>query len=109
MVRIFRELSRFTKKEIDQLFSVAKPVIRNAHFVLLQAAKVNEFGRLLPVVSKKVGNACIRNRIKRQLKSIFYAHKAYERPFDYAIIVKAATADLSFAQLEALFVKGLQK
>ena len=109
MVRIFREISRFSKKEIDSLFLAAKPKARNPYFLLLQGAKGKEFGRLLPVVSKKVGNACVRNRIRRQLKSIFFTHKAYEAPFDYVVIVRRPAAELSFAQLQELFLKGLQK
>lgn len=109
MVRIFREISRFSKKEIDSLFLAAKQKVRNPYFLLLQGARGKEFGRLLPVISKKVGNACVRNRIRRQLKSIFFVHKAYEAPFDYIAIIRRSAAGLSFVQLQELFLKGLQK
>ncbi len=54
-------------------------------------------------VSKKIGNAVVRNRIKRQIKSIL-DKKDYKKGFNCIIIVRKSLLELDFEQMmESLF------
>ena len=50
-------------------------------------------------VGKKVGNAVIRNRVKRQLRAII-DEKSYQNGFNCIIIVKKGILDQSFAEMK---------
>lgn len=107
MARIFRALTRFTKQEIDALFSRAKRVIKhqNAHFLIGTAAK--EYGRILIIASRKVGNAPTRNKMRRQLKSIFYEQRLFNYGYDCIVIIKPSPHQLNFQELEKLLISAL--
>lgn len=106
MSRIVRTLSQFTQQEIVLLRTQAKAALRDAAFVLLYAPRTKEYGRILIVIPKKVGNAPVRNKLRRQIKSIFYEEKFYEGKFDWVAIVKPTAAQLSFAHIKELFLRA---
>lgn len=109
MSRIAREISRFTKKEIDQAFSKARRVLKHPGFDILVAPAQKEFGRILVIASRRVGNAPVRNKIKRQLKSIFYEEKIYTLGNDYIVIVRAHAATLPFTTIKDLFLSTVER
>ncbi len=109
MSRIAREISRFTKKEIDQAFSKARRVLKHPGFDILITPAQKEFGRILVIASRKVGNAPVRNKIKRQLKSIFYEEKVYAFNNDYIVIVRAQVSALSFDKIKELFLSIVEQ
>lgn len=47
-------------------------------------------------VPKKIGKAVVRNKIKRQIKSILKSNKNYFKVIDYVIIVKKGLLDLNY-------------
>ena len=54
------------------------------------------------VVSKRVGNAVTRNRVKRRLRAIFAHHMLHIRSgFDIVVICRPSIALLAFHNLEA--------
>ena len=108
MSRIAREISRFTKKEIDQAFSQARRVLKHPGFDILVAPAQKEFGRILVIASRRVGNAPARNKIKRQLKSLFYENQIYTRGNDYIVIVRAYATTLSFTTIKDLFLSIIE-
>jgi len=59
-------------------------------------------------VSKKVGNAVIRNKIKRRLKSII-DKKNYQNGFNCIIIVKRAITLHKFCYIEEKLLEALNK
>lgn len=109
MCRIAKKISKFTQREIDYLFKNARRVFRSELCTILLAPRQAEFGRILIVASRKVGNAPQRNLIRRRIKSIFYEEKLYERNFDCVIIVQKKATDLSFAQLKDLILAVYEK
>lgn len=60
-------------------------------------------------VSKKLGNAVIRNKIKRQVKNIIDKHEnLFKKNQDYIIIIKKAFLDLTFQEKEKSIVNLLK-
>ncbi len=84
----------------------ARAFVRHAGFVILAAPRTRETARVLIVIPKKVGNAPTRNKLRRQIKSIFYEEKLFERGNDWVVIVKPAATHLSFAQIKELLLKA---
>lgn len=108
MPRIAREITRFTKQEIDQAFAQAERVAHNPYITILRAPRQKEFGHILIIASRKIGNAPQRNKLRRQLKSIFYEEKLYELPYNCIIITRPGATEISFDQLKEMLVKALK-
>jgi ribonuclease P protein component len=109
MSGIAKRLSKFTKREIDYLFKHARRVFRSPACTILLAPRQAEFGRVLIVTSRKVGNAPERNLIRRRIKSIFYEEKLYDHSFDCVIIAQKKMTDLSFDDLKDIILGVYQK
>jgi ribonuclease P protein component len=107
MPRITQTLTTFSTLEVSAFFKRAKLGLRNAGLTILYAPRTLAFGRILLITSRKAGNAPQRNRIRRQLRAIFYADKLYERGFDCAVIVRAPAMDYSFDALRTLCTTAL--
>lgn len=126
MVRI-SALFNFSRSEVAHLYSKAKLKKKSLGLKLLQAplsflnpipdqavpdaqTSTNEqdslhdssihHGKLLIVIPKKFGNACLRNRFRRQVKAIFYENKLYLHPVESVLIVYAQAKMLSFDQIK---------
>src|SRR5690348_11130434 len=104
MSRIFKKISKFTKREIDYLFKNARRALRSEICTILFAPKQGDFGRILIVASAKVGNAPERNLIRRRLKSIFYEEKLYDHKVDCVIILQKKATNLSFSEVKDLIL-----
>lgn len=62
--------------------------------------------RLGLAVSRKVGNAAVRNKIKRRLREIF-RKQLKDRPLhcDFVVVARSASAGAEFADLQMSVVK----
>lgn len=107
MPSIVKKISKFTKREIDTLFKDARRVVKNQFCTILLAPRQKEFGRVLIIASRKVGNAPERNLVRRRIKSIFYEEKLFERPFDCVVIVYKKAVTLPFDQLKDLLLTSV--
>lgn len=71
------------------------------HAIVHTAAGLSETSRFGFIVSKKVGGAVVRNRIKRQLSDVVGRTLPHDRPVDVVIRVLPSARDASFATLNA--------
>lgn len=64
-------------------------------------------------ISKKVGNAVIRNKLKRQIRSIMDMDKfLFPKGFDYIIMIRNKCASAHFGEMKASIeelLKGMEK
>ena len=83
---------------------------RGRFFHLVYRANSFEFPRLAVVVSRKVGNAVTRNRIKRRIRALFRRNKSlFKKPMDVILIAKMEILDLSLSDLAAEFFSALER
>jgi ribonuclease P protein component len=107
MPRITQTLSSFSRNEVSEFFKKAKRAFKNAGLTILCAPCTGTFGRVLLITPRKVGNAPQRNRIRRQLRSLFYQEKLYDQMLDCAIIVRSPAVEYSFEMLREFCVTAL--
>lgn len=61
-------------------------------------------------VSKKIGNAVVRNKIKRQLRNIADKYKnIYQKDKDYIIIVRKNYINLKFSETEMKYLELMNR
>lgn len=73
----------------------------NKYLVIYYKENIINLNRYGISVSKKVGNAVTRNKIKRQIKNIIDKNQnLFKKNQDYIIIVKKAILDLKYNEIE---------
>jgi len=108
MVHIAREITRFSsKKELDKIFKKARRAIKTQELVILVAPARKDIGRILVIASRKVGKAHERNKIRRQMRSIFYEEALFKQGLDCIVIVKPGGIKLPFAKLKQLLIQAV--
>ena len=71
----------------------------SAHFVVIERPSSNITSRLGVTVSKRVGNAVVRNRVKRLVREVFRHQRAQLcPPADLVVIAKPGANALTYAQ-----------
>lgn len=100
MISPSKNLSKFTKKELDNFFGAATCRRKNQAFTFLVAPAILSFGRVLVIASRKYGNSPERNLLKRRCKAIYWEAKLYEKNTDLIIIARRAGQDYDFATLQ---------
>ena len=101
-----------TKNEIDFAFKNARLSYQILGLKLLEAPlffREEITGKILIVIPKRFGNACKRNKLKRQIKSIFHEEKLYNKPILSILIAYKQAKDLSFDDIKTFLVHALQK
>lgn len=80
----------------------------NAYFVYFRKSN-NEYPRIGISVSKKLGNAVIRNKIKRQVRHIMHESLDKNKSVDLIIIVRANYQKNTFLENQQLMGELLKK
>jgi ribonuclease P protein component len=79
------------------------------HLVLISCAARSPVSRLGVTVSKRVGNAVVRNRVKRVLREVFrHLRAAIAPPADIVVIAKPGAGTLTYARAATEFARGLE-
>ena len=82
----------------------------NKYFVICSVSKNEVLNNYGIAVGKKVGNAVIRNKIKRQIRNIIDKnHKLFPNFHNYIIICKKEILILPFKEMEIELVKLINK
>lgn len=83
---------------------------KSKNFVIYNKESNYNYPRFGLAVGKKVGNAVIRNKLKRQFRMILTKHKnIFSNYQDYIIIVKRSSLMQSFQELEKELVNLMEK
>ncbi len=114
---MFKGLFSFKEKEISLLFDRASRKGSIPGLLLLQASLDQSacpeggqgacFGKLLIIIPRKVGVASVRNKLRRQLKAIFWEHELYKKPVASILLVYKQAVALEFAELRNFLQKFL--
>lgn len=98
-----------TKKEYDYIYKNGKR-IQSRYIIVFVIPNNLEYNRFGFVTSKKVGNAVIRNRAKRQSRAIIQKNwEKIKTGYDFVIIARYNIKDAAFAWLEKDFLIALKK
>jgi ribonuclease P protein component len=81
--------------------------MHTAHFGICVAAGQGTSPRLGLVVTKRLGKAVRRNRVKRLLREFFRRHKGLLPVADIVIMAKKGAAELSFDEVHAELARVL--
>jgi ribonuclease P protein component len=93
---------RLAKREdFNKVYRYGKSTANHQFVLYYLAQPKHEHFRLGISVSKKVGNAVVRNRIRRMVKEIVRLRKEQFAPnFDYIIIARKPAAEMAYQEIE---------
>jgi ribonuclease P protein component len=92
--------------EFLEFYSLGKAV-HSPGFILVYKNGQSGKSRIGITVSRKVGRAVVRNRIKRRVREYYRLHRmSVPKPWDFHVIAKKPASLLSFQQTEVM-LKGL--
>jgi len=100
-------LSKFKYKEIQQIFKKARYSYSSQALDIKLSPATANFGKLLIIIPKKVGNAPERNLIKRRLKSIFYENQIYNYLYNFLIYCKPSILQLNYKELKEIMLNSI--
>ena len=109
MKNVAKQISRFTRSQIDLLFKDGKAVYKSKELVILTAPCLLPSSRILLITSRKVGNAPERNLLRRWGRAIYYEQRLFELPRHCVIIFKAPAKNLTFDQFKEILTKSCLK
>ena len=83
--------------------------IHTRTLVLYFLKSAHSHHRLGITVSRKIGKAVVRNRIKRVVREIFREHPVPSPPADLVVNVKRAASEASFQELQGDYLIALKR
>jgi len=107
MVIKFKNLFSFKKSEIKEAFEGAQFKAKGPGLKLLQSKSSLEHGKILIIIPKRAGKASKRNKFRRQVKSIFFHEKLYEKPIISILLVYEDAMELTFEQTKTFLKDNL--
>lgn len=95
------------KKDFDKAFKTRNQVKSEYTYIYINDS-TNDFPRFGICVSKKVGNAVTRNKIKRRIKDIIDKSKLQFENKDYIIIVKKSITSVKYEEVKNDLISAFQ-
>lgn len=97
------------KKDFIELYRKGRR-LRGKHFHLVYLPNGLEYSRMAVVVSRKIGKATVRNRLKRRFREFFRRNKSLlPRPVDLIFIAQKDAGERSREEMAADFMALLNK
>lgn len=87
------------ERDFNQIFSHGKNVA-NRKFVVYRLSKNQQHFRVGLSVSKKLGNAVVRNRIKRKIRHILIEYQSQLVADDFVIIARKGVEELDYHEMK---------
>ena len=82
--------------EIDNIIKTGS-LLKNKYFFIYYKERDHKYYRFCICVSKKLGNAVVRNKNKRQIKDIIdKSNLVFKSNMDYVIILRKEISDISY-------------
>jgi ribonuclease P protein component len=101
-------ITKFSQKEVDQLFQKSHRIFYDPQLTLLAAPREKAYARILIITQKAIGNAVARHLLRRRIKHIFYQEKLFEQlKYDIIVITKKPLLLLNFQELKDFFLKAV--
>ena len=88
-----------SEKDFNAIFN-DKQSVANKRFVIYKLDKDQKHFRVGLSVSKKLGNAVVRNRIKRKIRHVLIEHRQELQPVDFVIIAHKGVEELNYKEIE---------
>lgn len=105
----FPKGSRLLKRSQFQLVLDKGSKVVCPHVVMIGMRSKNDETRLGLIVSKKVGGAVVRNRVKRRLRERFRLRDQIPAGIDIVVIARHSAASISSATMSTAFDQCLQR
>ena len=108
-----QDFFHFSQNEVDLTFEHTKLVNQIDGLKLLQAplqaiSKDLKYGKILIIISQKVGKAHERNLLRRRIKSIFQEEKLYKKSIISILLTYKPATRLSFEQIKEFLVQSFK-
>ena len=98
-----------TNRDFDRVFRKGKSA-GHRDLVILGRRGRSKFVRVGFCISRKAGNAVVRNKMRRRLKEIIREAESELKPrWEIVIVAKESTQNLNFQELRALTLKLLTR
>ena len=87
------------ENEINDIIQTGKKIYNKYYYIYNKENDSNKYYRFCICVSKKLGNAVVRNKNKRQIKDIIdKSNLSFKRDMDYVIILRKDITSLTYDQ-----------
>lgn len=87
------------ESEINDIIQTGHRIYNKYYYIYNKENKDNKYYRFCICVSKKLGNAVVRNKNKRQIKDIIdKSNLSFKRENDYVIILRKDITSLTYDQ-----------
>lgn len=96
-------------KDFSRIINCGKRRWNDSFSIYYDKNNCNDY-RIGISVSKKIGNAVTRNKIKRQVRNIADKYKnIYQKDKDYIIIIRKNYINLNFSEIEEKYIELINK
>lgn len=85
--------------EFNNIIKIGK-FYKNKYFVVYKINNETTYYKIGISIPKKIGNAVIRNKLKRQIKSIIDLNKKIIKNYKYIIIARISILDIDYKTME---------
>ncbi len=102
-----KQYSVRSSKDFNKILK-SKGIKHSSKYLMMNSVKADEF-KVGISIPKKLANAVVRNKNKRQIKNILHSLNPYSNNMHVIIVAKKEWLDLSFEEKEKTLTKDFNK